>query len=166
MTSNFLARRALSLAAMLACTGAAMAAPNTLQGWAVMPANTFADGPTSGQFAGAGAGGNALPLLNQQPVQGFSAVLDGAVPGTYRVMPDNGFGAQGNSADTLLRMYAVRPDFKTALGGTGTVQAADFNTGAALTGYSAASRITLADPDHKLGFAIQADYTRYYNNYM
>ena len=164
MTSNFLARRALSLAAMLACTGAAMAAPNTLQGWALMQANTFADGPTSGQFAGAGAGGNALPLLNQQPVQGFSAVLDGAVAGTYRVMPDNGFGAQGNSADTLLRMYAVRPDFKTALGGTGTVQAADFNTGAALTGYSTASRITLADPDHKLGFAIQADYTRYYNN--
>src|SRR5262244_4384059 len=54
-----------------------IATANELIGFAVMPANTFAPGPTSGQFAGPGEGGNALPLVNQQPVQGVSAVLHG-----------------------------------------------------------------------------------------
>ncbi|PTT91875.1 PEP-CTERM sorting domain-containing protein, partial [Pelomonas sp. HMWF004] len=83
----------------------AHAASATLEGWALMPANTFADGPTTGQFAN-GAGGNPLPLLNKQSVQGFSAVLAGPTAGSYLFMPDNGFGTQGNSADALLRMYA------------------------------------------------------------
>ena len=156
-------RSILAAAAALCCASAAFA-QTTLSGWALMPANTFSDGPTSGQFAGSGAGGNALPLLNKQPVQGFSAVLNGPVAGTYLVMPDNGFGTQGNSGDTLLRMYAVRPDFRTSSGGTGTVSAADFTTGLAQTSFNASSRITLSDPDRRLGFSIQADYTNYYNN--
>lgn len=142
----------------------AVAAANTLSGWALLPANTFADGPTSGQFAGSGAGGNPLPLVNLQPVQGFSAVLDGPVANTYLVMPDNGFGTQGNSADTLLRMYAVAPDFHTATGGNGNVVPVSFTNGSPLPAYNAASRITLNDANHQLGFAIQADYTNYYNN--
>ena len=129
-----------------------------------MPPSTFSDGPTSGQFAGNGDGGNALPLLNMQPVQGFSTVLSGPVAGTYTVMTDNGFGAQNNSADTRLRMYALMPDWKTAGGGTDTVSPVNFTTGAALTHYSAASRITLSDPDRKLGYTIQADLTHYYDN--
>ena len=104
--------------------GGAHAADSTLVGFAMLPANTFSDGPTSGQFAN-GAFGNPLPLIGQQPVQGFSGVLAGPVAGTYRVMSDNGFGAKTNSADTLLRMYALRPDFRTATGGTGTVTAVD-----------------------------------------
>jgi len=144
--------------------GAAHADANTLVGWSLLPANTFSDGPTSGQFAGPGAGGNLLPLVNQQPVQGFSAVLNGPSSGSYYVMPDNGFGTQGNSADTLLRVYAIKPDFKTAIGGTGTVGAVNYATGAALSGFTSASSITLSDPDRKLGFAIQADYANYYNN--
>jgi hypothetical protein len=157
--------RACSVAACLAgASDVATAAVNTLEGWALMPANTFSDGPSSGQLAGSGAGGNALPLLNLQPVQGFSGVLAGAVPGSYRVMTDNGFGAQNNSADTLLRVYGVTPDFKTASGGSGTVSAANYATGAALGGFSSASRITLADPDRRLGFTIQADLQNYYNN--
>lgn len=143
--------------------GAAHAADSTLVGFAMLPANTFSDGPTSGQFAN-GAFGNPLPLIDMQPVQGFSAVLNGPTAGTYYVMPDNGFGAKTNSADTLLRMYAIRPDFRTATGGTGTVSAADFTTGAALPGFTAASRITLSDPDGKLGFPIVAASTRYYDN--
>jgi hypothetical protein len=79
-------------------------------------------------------------------------------------MPDNGFGTKTNSADTLLRMYAVRPDFRTAVGGSGTVAAADWATGTALPGFSAASRITLSDPNQLLGFPIQASYTNYYNS--
>lgn len=141
----------------------AHAATNTLTGWALLPANTFADGPTSGQFAGAGAGGNPLPLVDLQPVQGFSGVLQGA-GGSFRVTTDNGFGAQGNSADTLLRNYAVLPDFRTATGGSGTVSAADWNTGAARAAFDAASRITLSDPKNLLSIKIQADYTHYYNN--
>ena len=33
-------------------------------------------------------------------------------------MPDNGYGAKTNSGDFLLRLYRIRPDFKTAAGGT------------------------------------------------
>jgi hypothetical protein len=153
-----------AIATTLLAPAAQAAGSNTLSGWALMPANTFADGPTSGQFAGAGAGGNPLPLLNTQPVQGFSGVLAGATVGNYRVMTDNGFGSQGNSADALLRLYSLTPDFKTASGGSGTVSASSYANGAAMTGFGAASRISLADPDRKLGFTIQADLTHYYNN--
>ncbi len=149
--------------ALFAAAPLAQAASAMLEGWALMPANTFSDGPTSGQFA-SGAGGNALPLLNKQPVQGFSAVLAGPTAGSYVFMSDNGFGAQGNSADTLLRLYAVRPDFKTASGGSGTVSAANFGTGAAMAGFTAGSHVTLSDPNHLLSIKVQADYTRYYNS--
>jgi hypothetical protein len=152
----------LAFVVALCCSGAAHAQA-TLSGWALMPANTFSDGPTTGQFAGAGAGGNALPLLNKQSVQGISAVLNGPAPGTFLVMPDNGFGTQNNSADALLRMYAVRPDFKTATGGSGTVSAANFNTGATQSTFSASSNITLSDPNNLLGIKVQADYAKYYN---
>ena len=147
--------------------GAAFALPaagaGTLTGFAVLPANTFAEGPTSGQFAGAGAFGNALPLIDKQPVQGFSAVLDGPVAGSYYVMQDNGFGAKGNSADTLLRMFAVKPDFRTASGGTGTVAPVDFTNGTPLPSFNASSFIQLRDPDRKLGFSIVASMTNYPN---
>ena len=150
---------------------AAMLAANVhaaeLTGFAMLPANTFAVGPTSGQFAGAGAGGNSLPLLNKQPVQGFSAVLDGPSAHTFYVMPDNGFGAQTNSADTLLRVYAVRPNFKTwnghSVAGSGTVSPADYENGKRLTGFNGDSFIKLRDPDHKLGFPIVASQTNYPN---
>ncbi len=154
----------LALAAALACAARPALAQATLSGFALMPAASFSDGPTSGQFAGAGAGGNLLPLINKQPVQGVSTILAGPTAGTYTVMTDNGFGAQNNSADTLLRMYTLRPDWKTASGGSGTVSPVNFNTGAALPDYNAASRITLADPDRRLGFTIQADLANYYGN--
>ena len=48
---------------------------------AVLPADTFSPGPTSGQYA-SGSNGVVLPLMNKQPVQGFSAVLPG--PGRAR----------------------------------------------------------------------------------
>jgi hypothetical protein len=154
----------LALAILSACLAGAAGAQSTLTGFAVMPPSTFSDGPTSGQFAGDGDGGNALPLSNMQPVQGFSTVLSGPVAGTYTVMMDNGFGTQNNSADALLRMYTLMPDWKTSSGGTGTVSPVNFTTGAPLTDYSAASRITLSDPDRKLGYTIQADLTHYYDN--
>ncbi len=144
-------------------TPAAQAGSATLEGWALMPANTFADGPTTGQFA-SGAGGNPLPLLDRQSVQGFSAVLAGPTAGSYYFMPDNGFGTRENSADALLRMYAVTPDFRTAAGGTGNVFAANYGSGAAMSGFHAGSYITLSDPNNLLSLKIQADYKRYYNS--
>ncbi|MCV2359014.1 esterase-like activity of phytase family protein [Paucibacter sp. TC2R-5] len=155
--------RLIAVACGLAFAAPAFAGGASLEGWAIMPANTFADGPTTGQFA-SGAGGNPLPLLNKQSVQGFSAVLNGPVAGSYLFMPDNGFGTKGNSADALLRMYAVTPDFKTSLGGSGTVKAANYNSGAVMGGFSSGSYINLADPDKKIGFKIQADYNNYYND--
>jgi len=144
-----------------------IATANELIGFAVMPANTFAPGPTSGQFAGPGEGGNALPLVNQQPVQGVSAVLHGPTARSFYIMPDNGFGAQTNSADALLRVYAVRPNFKTWNGsqvtGRGTVSPADFRSGHALSQWSERSFITLRNPDRQLGFDLVADMTNYPN---
>jgi hypothetical protein len=158
--------------ALAAVTGAAMFAGSAptlaaeLVGFALMPANTFAAGPTSGQFANS-AGGNPLPLINKQPVQGVSAVLHGPNARTFYVMPDNGFGAKTNSADALLRIYAVRPNFKTwngaAVTGAGTISPADFYSGRVLPAFTRDSFISLRDPDRKLGFDIVAGMTFYPN---
>lgn len=165
MSIQAFARNA-SLAVLVASamTSLTANAASTLVGWAIMPAATFSDGPTSGQFAGPNPyGTNLPPYINLQPVQGFSGVLKGA-GNSLQMLTDNGFGARANSADYLLRSYAVLPDFKTASGGTGTVSAANWNTGAALPAFDASSRITLSDPNNLLSIKIQADYTNYYND--
>ena len=68
-----------------------------------LDANTFAPGPTSGQFITPN-NGITPPFIDKQPVQGFSAVLQGPVAGSYYVMPDNGFGTKANS--DLQKSYA------------------------------------------------------------
>jgi hypothetical protein len=158
--TRFLLTATCLAASLCAC---AHATP-TLAGWAQMPAATFSDGPTSGQFGftNPASPANNPPYLGLQPVQGFSGVLAGA-GGSYRFLVDNGFGTQASSADSLLRMYAILPDFRTAQGGSGTVSAADWNTGAARATFDASSRITLSDPNRQIGFAIQADFAQYYN---
>ena len=156
--------------ALAAVTGTAIFATSTfaaeLVGFALMPANTFAEGPTSGQFA-TGAGGNPLPLINKQPVQGVSAVLHGPNKRSFSVMPDNGFGAKSNSADALLRIYTVRPNFKTwngsAVIGAGTISPADFHSGRVLPAFNRDSFINLRDPDRNIGFDIVAGMTFYPN---
>ena len=138
-----------------------------LTAFALMPANTFAEGPTSGQFAGAGAGGNTLPLIDKQPVQGISAVLQGPTANSFYVMPDNGFGAKTNSADALLRVYALKPEFKTWNGnrvrGSGTVSPVNFYSGRVLPAFNKYSFISLRDPDHKIDFDIVANQVNYPN---
>jgi hypothetical protein len=110
-----------------------------LEARAVLPAATFAPGPPSGALIGPGPiNGITVPFASQ-PVQGFSAILP-AEPGSYWVMPDNGYGAKANSADFLLRVYHVTPDFETAKGGTGTVFVGRF--------------IQLRDPDGKVPFLL------------
>lgn len=157
--------KSLLLAAVAALSAPAFADTNTLVGWAVLPAATFSDGPTSGQFVTPNPyGTNLPPYLNKQPVQGFSAVLPGADDDSFIVMTDNGFGTKNNSVDALLRLYSLRPDFKTARSGTGTVSATNILTGTSLQRFTHPSRITLNDTNKKLTFAIQADYSNYYND--
>ena len=110
-----------------------------LTGFATLPAETYLSGPTSGQFI-AGANGVPTPFLDRQPLQGVSsAVL--LAPGVFLAVSDNGFGAQENSADYLLRTYELTIDLDAQ--GRGTVE----HTGG----------FVLSDPDRLLGFELVAD---------
>ena len=130
---------------------------NTLIGWASLPAATFSPGPVSGQFVGTGPFNQVhVPPFPGQPVQGFSAILDGPVAGTFYLMSDNGFGNRANSADALLRVYAARID-----GATRSLQPVHFTTGAARASFDADTFITLHDPQRLLGYPIVADRTHY-----
>ncbi|MFO0690057.1 MAG: esterase-like activity of phytase family protein [Myxococcota bacterium] len=165
--TQWIRRTSLSLAIVASLGDAAQAAP-TLEGWAVLPATTVSSGPTTGQFGGTGFGANSnlLPIQNAQSVQGFSGVLDGPRRGTYYVLTDNGFGAITNSADALLRMYAVRPAFRTWRGdrvvGTGDVRPVSFRDGRPLPSFDERSFLDLRDPSHELQFPLQADLANYY----
>jgi len=93
-----------------------------LVGFAVLPADTFAEGPPSGAYR-ATPGFRTLPApFGAQPVQGFSAIQFGPRPGSYWVLSDNGFGSKANSPDYLLRLYLVQPRPRTPQGGPGDVQ--------------------------------------------
>ena len=122
---------------------------------AVLPSESFSPGPTSGQYA-SGANGIVLPLINKQPVQGFSAVLRGPVKGTYLVMSDNGFGAKANSPDALLRVDAMKPNFQT-----GSVTPVNRFTGDELNEFTPDSFFTLRDPWKKIPWPIVADGANY-----
>jgi hypothetical protein len=113
----------------------------TLVGWASIPPDTFVAGPTSGQFIAA-ANGRTPPFRNLQPVQGFSAIIRGR-RGEYLALPDNGFGKKDDSADFILRVYSLRPDFRTAQGGSGTI--------------AIESAFLLRDPNRVIQFPIVAD---------
>jgi len=114
----------------------------TLVARAILPAETYAPGPTSGARLGAAPiNGVAVPFVDKQPVQGVSALHDaGDGDGTYWAMADNGFGRMENSADFRLRVYRLRADWKTAAGGRGEVRVVDW--------------IELSDPWRKVPFAI------------
>jgi glycerophosphoryl diester phosphodiesterase len=119
---------------------------NQLVGRAVLDAATFSPGPTSGsQLGGAPINGQPVPFLDKQPVQGFSAVLENG-HGTYLVMSDNGFGNMENSADYHLRVYTIRPNFKTRFGGAGNISVLSF--------------IELHDPDKRIPFTITNHFTK------
>jgi hypothetical protein len=116
-----------------------------LIGVAVLPAESFVAGPTSGQFIEP-ANGVTPPFRGMQPVQGFSAVIRDRT-GTLLGLVDNGFGAKENSADFVLRVYELHPDFRTADGGSGELVAR--------------SAFVLRDPDRHIPFPIVADAATY-----
>jgi hypothetical protein len=131
-----LAVAVLSLAAASAGGGATEPEP-TLLGRAILPSDAYQEGPPSGSMVAPNNG--VTPPFPGQPIPGFSAILD-AGKGEFWAMPDNGYGAKSNSADFLLRLYRIRPDFKTARGGSGHVD---------VLGY-----LPLRDPDRRISFAI------------
>ncbi|MDW5594542.1 esterase-like activity of phytase family protein [Conexibacter stalactiti] len=100
-------------------------------------------GPESGR-AVTPANGVATPFPGQ-PVPGFSGALSDGRDGFWG-MPDNGFGSKGNSADFLLRLYHVRPQWKGARGGSGRLLLDRF--------------VSLRDPDRKIPFEIVNGATR------
>lgn len=118
-----------------------------LAGYAVLPAATFQPGPTSGQFIDP-ANGVEVPFTGQQPVQGLSAIIKDD-RGGFLVMSDNGFGTQANSADCVLRLFHLTPDFKTATGGSGTV--------------TVSGSFALRDPDQQIPFLLIASLDAYPN---
>lgn len=137
------ARAALIAAVLTALPAAAdQRFPATLAGHAMLPAMTLiqppADAPdllkTSGKFtapdkrrvdalaAVAGtsflsdpeaprATGLSLPFPGQ-PLQGFSGIKS-VRDGTYWTLIDNGFGSKANSADAILMMHRIRPDWNS-----------------------------------------------------
>ncbi len=110
------AAAALAAGSALLLAAAGASASDRLVGRAVLPAATFAEGPTSGTRLGSGPiNGQPVPFVDKQLVQGFSAVLDNG-DGTFDVMSDNGFGSIENSADYHLRVYTIRPVFETGMG--------------------------------------------------
>lgn len=93
-----------------------------LEGRALLPADTFAPGPSVGRALDGPVHGRTPPFA-EPPVQGFSSLIpvsaDTLRGGIVLVLGDNGFGARANSPAFPLRWYRLRLDFATALGGTG-----------------------------------------------
>jgi hypothetical protein len=127
-------------ALLLGLPAAAEAERPMLTGRAVLPAETYAPGPVSGTLLGTAPINGITPPFPSQPVQGFSAVLD-AGNGEFWAMPDNGYGAEENSKDFLLRVYRIAPHFETAAGGSGTIDVRGF--------------VGLSDPDGHVPFALE-----------
>ena len=111
-------RRSVFVSAILIMAAAAIASDAIVQlsGWAEIPSTYRHPGPVSGQFTAPNNG--VTPPYQGQPIPGFSGMIPSDAAGRFIGLPDNGFGAQGNSADFVLGFYEVTPDFKTIGDGT------------------------------------------------
>ncbi|MDO9354677.1 MAG: esterase-like activity of phytase family protein [Solirubrobacteraceae bacterium] len=85
----------------------------TLVGRATISATLFLPGPISGTALGTTPVNGVTPPFAGQPIPGFSGILQ-EPDGTILGLPDNGFGAKANSADYLLQLQYVEPNWKTA----------------------------------------------------
>ncbi|WP_290598598.1 phytase [Anabaena sp. AL93] len=113
----------------------------TIKGFASLPADTFAAGPAAGAAVTNPTNGRTTPFPGQ-PVQGFSGVQFAPNGGgsVFWFLADNGFGAKNNSADFLLRLYQVDPNFAGTENGNGSVALQNF--------------IQLSDPNKLIPFDI------------
>jgi hypothetical protein len=85
----------------------------TLVGWAQLPAASFLPGSEpSGSALGTEPINGITPPFDHQPIQGFSAVVRNR-SGSFDALSDNGYGAKDNSADFLLRIHRIKPDFRS-----------------------------------------------------
>lgn len=114
-------RTSLSVLALCIAIGSTAAATGSdsifrLSGWAEIPSTYRQPGPVSGQFTTPGNG--VTPPYQGQPIPGFSGMIPAFKKGHFIALPDNGFGAQNNSADFVLGFYDVTPRFKTSGDGT------------------------------------------------
>ncbi|WP_109507581.1 esterase-like activity of phytase family protein [Nocardioides speluncae] len=152
---SLVVRRTVATGAVTAALAAAAAAPAactrpddgnpeqqrpkepTLVARAILPSDAYQPGPPSGSLVTPANG--VTPPFPGQPIPGFSGLLD-AGHGLFWGMPDNGYGAKANSPDFLLRLYLIRPEFKTARGGAGTIDVLRF--------------LQLRDPNHKIPFPL------------
>jgi glycerophosphoryl diester phosphodiesterase len=107
-----------------------------LVGFASLPADTYSDGPVSGEEISANGRTGPFP---GQPIQGFSGVQFANNDSLY-FLSDNGYGSKDNSEDFLLRIHRLDPNFKGTENGDGTVKVLDY--------------IQLSDPDNKIPFQI------------
>ncbi|WP_432832185.1 esterase-like activity of phytase family protein [Dactylosporangium sp. CA-092794] len=82
-----------------------------LTGWAALPATTFvsASDPSGAQLGGTPSNG-ITPPFDDQPVQGFSGIVKNG-DGSFDVISDNGYGSKANSADFVLRIHRLFPDY-------------------------------------------------------
>ena len=108
------------LAILLLSLTAAELSAATLTAFAVLPADSFTDGPTSGQLIQP-VNGRTPPFESQQPIQGFSAVVQGEND-SFFILSDNGYGRRDNSSDYLLSIYHINPYFRTQHGGSGDIR--------------------------------------------
>ncbi|HYX18833.1 MAG TPA: esterase-like activity of phytase family protein [Nostoc sp.] len=107
-----------------------------LVGFASLPADTYGEGPVSGEEISANGRTGPFP---GQPIQGFSGVQFANSNSLY-FLSDNGYGSKDNSADFLLRINRLNPNFKRTENGDGSVKVLDY--------------IQLSDPDNKIPFQI------------
>ena len=132
-------RRHLLVAATLAVASAAIASDSIVQlsGWAEIPHTYRHPGPVSGQFTTPNNG--VVPPYQGQPIPGFSGMIPAPAAGRFIALPDNGYGAQNNSADFVIGFYDVTPHFKTTGDGTTSRGPVDVN-----------SHTAFSDPQHLL----------------
>ncbi|WUI00863.1 esterase-like activity of phytase family protein [Spirillospora sp. NBC_00431] len=84
----------------------------TLTGWAELPAETYVPGSEpSGSALGTEPVNGVRPPFPGQPVQGVSGVVRNA-DGSFLALADNGYGRKETSADFLLRVNRLEPDFR------------------------------------------------------
>jgi glycerophosphoryl diester phosphodiesterase len=137
-------RLLIAIVALAAPPSGAAQSRAVLTGFAVLPADTFADGPPSGAWLRGDAIG--VPQFPSQPVQGISALWPATASGAteWFALSDNGFGAKVNSSDYLLRIYRLSIAWSiTAV--PGRINTRPF--------------IQIADPDRKLPFPIAREST-------
>ncbi|GLZ41984.1 esterase-like activity of phytase family protein [Actinokineospora sp. NBRC 105648] len=115
---------AIGLAAFAVCSLAvpSSAAPESDRGgpgraaltqFAALPAETYVSASDpSGSLLGTAPVNGITPPFADQPVQGFSGIV-GNPDGTFEVLSDNGYGTKANSADFVLRLHRIGPDFRS-----------------------------------------------------